>query len=122
MGVRARSTARIDRADPASVDLRELRHDEAFEPRHVRHQPQAVVSAAGAAVVPDFLFVPTSPLSAYTVNGDELPSIANREYVREATIAATHGVEMSNWFDQQDLFFVPFTTFTMRDRPGPEIQ
>jgi hypothetical protein len=29
---------------------------------------------------------------------------------------------MSDWFDQQDLFFMPFTTFTMRDRPGPEIQ
>jgi hypothetical protein len=83
---------------------------------------KAFVSASGAAVVPDFLFVPTSPLGAYTVNANELAAIANREYVREATIAATHGVEMSSWFDQQDPFFVPFTTFTMRDRPGPEIQ
>jgi hypothetical protein len=83
---------------------------------------KAFVSASGAAVVPDVLLVPTSPLDTYTVTADELGAIANREYVREATIAATHGLEMSNWFDQQDLFFVPFTTFTMRDRPGPEIQ
>jgi hypothetical protein len=83
---------------------------------------KAFVSASGATVVPDFLFVPTSPLGAYTVNASELPAIANRDYVREATIAATHGPEMPGWFDQQDLFFVPFTTFTMRDRPGPEIQ
>jgi len=83
---------------------------------------KAFVSASGAAVVPDVLLVPTSPLDTYTVTANELAAIANREYVREATIAATHGLEMSNWFDQQDLFFVPFTTFTMRDRPGPEIQ
>jgi hypothetical protein len=83
---------------------------------------KAFVSASGTAVVPDILLVPTSPLDAYTVTANELAAIANRDYVREGTIAATHGVEMPNWFDKQDLFFVPFTTFTMRDRPGPEIQ
>jgi hypothetical protein len=82
----------------------------------------AFVSASGAMVVPDWIIVPTSPLRAYTIGADELPAIANRGYVREATISATHGPEMSNWFDRQDPFFVPFTTFTMRDRPGPEIQ
>ena len=83
---------------------------------------KAFVSASGPSVVPDVLLVPVSPLDAYTITANELPAIANRDYVREATIAATHGPEMPGWFDQQDLFFVPFTTFTMRDRPGPEIQ
>jgi dolichyl-phosphate-mannose-protein mannosyltransferase len=82
----------------------------------------AFVSASGATAVPDWIIVPTSPLSAYTIGADELPAIANRGYVRETTIAAAHGLEMPSWFDQQDPFFVPFTTFTMRDRPGPEIQ
>jgi hypothetical protein len=82
----------------------------------------AFLSASGTAVVPDVLLVPTSPLGTYTVSANELTTIANRDYVREATIAAAHGPEMPGWFDQQDLFFVPFTTFTMRDRPGPEIQ
>jgi hypothetical protein len=81
----------------------------------------AFLSASGAAVVPDWIIVPTSPLSAYTIGADELQA-ANRGYVRETTISATHGPEMSDWFDQQDPFFIPFTTFTMRDRPGPEIQ
>jgi dolichyl-phosphate-mannose-protein mannosyltransferase len=83
---------------------------------------KAFITADGATVSPDWIIVPTSPLSAYTVAPDELASIANRDYVRETTIPATHGREMSGWFDQQDLFFMPFTTFSMRDRPGPEIQ
>jgi 4-amino-4-deoxy-L-arabinose transferase-like glycosyltransferase len=80
------------------------------------------VSGDGATVSPDWIVVPTSPLSAYTVAPDELTNIANRDFIRETTIPATHGSEMSGWFDQQDLFFMPFTTFSMRDRPGPEIQ
>jgi hypothetical protein len=83
---------------------------------------QAFVSGDGATVSPDWILVPTSPLSAYTVSPGELTSIANRDYLRETTIPSTHGPEMSGWFDQQDLFFMPFTTFSMRDRPGPEIQ
>jgi hypothetical protein len=68
------------------------------------------------------MLVPTSPLTAYTVSRDQLATIANRDYVRDTSITATHGPEMSGWFDQRDLFFMPFSTFTMRDRPGPEIQ
>jgi hypothetical protein len=83
---------------------------------------KAFVSAAGETVSPDWIMVPTSPLSAYTVSPDELAAIASRDYVRETSITATHGPEMSGWFDQQDMFFMPFTTFSMRDRPGPEIQ
>jgi 4-amino-4-deoxy-L-arabinose transferase-like glycosyltransferase len=83
---------------------------------------KAFVSAAGATVSPEWIMVPTSPLTAYTVSPDELATISNRDYVRETSITATHGPEMSSWFDQQDLFFMPFTTFAMRDRPGPEIQ
>ena len=82
----------------------------------------AFVSASGSAVSPDWIVVPTSPLTAYTVAPNELATLAGRDYVREATIAATHGAEMSSWFDQQDMFFVPLTSFAMRDRPGPEIQ
>jgi hypothetical protein len=58
----------------------------------------------------------------YTAVPPGLLAITARDYTLEATIAATHGAELPTWFDQQDLFFVPFTTFTMRDRPGPEIQ
>jgi hypothetical protein len=83
---------------------------------------KAFVSASGATVSPDWIIVPTSPLSAYTVSSDELGTIARSGYVRETTISATHGPELSGWFDEQDPFFVPFTTFTLRDRPGPEIQ
>jgi Dolichyl-phosphate-mannose-protein mannosyltransferase len=83
---------------------------------------KAFVSAAGATISPEWMLVPTSPLTAYTVSSDELATIANRDYVRETSIPATTGPEMSGWFDQRDLFFMPFTTFTMRDRPGPEIQ
>jgi uncharacterized membrane protein len=82
----------------------------------------AFVSPTGAIVSPEWIMVPTSPLTAYTVAPDQLGAIANRDYVRDTTIAATHGVEQATWFDQQDLFFLPFTDFTMRDRPGPEIQ
>jgi hypothetical protein len=83
---------------------------------------KAFVAGDGATVSPDWILVPTSPLSTYTVAPDELASIANPDYVRETTIPSTHGPEMPGWFDQQDLFFMPFTTFSMRDRPGPEIQ
>jgi hypothetical protein len=83
---------------------------------------KAFVSATGTTVSPDWIIVPTSPLSVYTVAPDELAAIANRGYERATTIAATHGVETSAWFDQQDMFFMPFTTLAMRDRPGPEIQ
>ena len=83
---------------------------------------KAFVTGDGTSVSPDWILVPTSPLSEYTVAPNELTNIANRDFVRETTIPATHGSEMSGWFDQQDLFFMPFTTFSMRDRPGPEIQ
>jgi len=83
---------------------------------------KAFVSATGAAISPEWMLVPTSPLTAYTVSSDQLATIANREYVRATSIPAATGPEMSDWFDQRDLFFMPFTTFTMRDRPGPEIQ
>jgi len=83
---------------------------------------QAFVSVSGATVSPDWIIIPTSPLSAYTVRPDELATIASSGYARDTTISATDGAEMSDWFDQQDPFFMPFTTFTMRDRPGPEIQ
>jgi hypothetical protein len=83
---------------------------------------KAFVSGSGATVSPDWIVIPTSPLSAYTVGSDELGTIASSGYVHETTISATHGRELSGWFDQQDPFFVPFTTFTLRDRPGPEIQ
>jgi hypothetical protein len=83
---------------------------------------KAFVSANGEAVSPEWIMVPTSPLRAYTVGAQELGAIANPDYVRETTIPAAHGAEMPTWFDQQDLFFVPFTNFSMRDRPGPEIQ
>ena len=83
---------------------------------------KAFVSAAGATISPEWMLVPTSPLTAYTVSRDELATIANRDYVRETSIPATTGPEVSGWFDQRDLFFLPYTTFTMRDRPGPEIQ
>jgi hypothetical protein len=83
---------------------------------------QAFVSQNGTSISPDWIVVAVSALTLYTVQPEQLDSIANRGYVRETTIPATHGPEMSRWFDQQDLFFMPFTTFTMRDRPGPEIQ
>jgi len=83
---------------------------------------KAFVSAEGATISPEWMLVPTSPLTAYTVSPDQLATIGNRDYVRDTSITATHGPEMSGWFDQRDLFFMPFTTFTMRDRPGPEIQ
>jgi hypothetical protein len=83
---------------------------------------KAFVSAAGATISPEWMLVPTSPLTAYTVSHDELATIANRDYVRDTSITGTTGPEMSDWFDQRDLFFMPYTTFTMRDRPGPEIQ
>lgn len=83
---------------------------------------KAFVSAAGATISPEWMLVPASPLTTYTVSSDQLATIANRDYVRETSILATTGPEMSDWFDQRDLFFMPFTTFTMRGRPGPEIQ
>ena len=63
-----------------------------------------------------------SPLRVYTIAPEEIGTIANSDYTRAVTFAATHGSEPAEWFDQQDLFFMPFSTFTMRDRPGPEIQ
>jgi hypothetical protein len=104
------------RGDPVRAWIEEA------TPRPVTEPLTAFGWRVGATVTPDWILVPTSPLSAYTVSPDELATIANREYVRDTTIAATHGAELSAWFDQQDLFFAPFTTFTMRDRPGPEIQ
>jgi hypothetical protein len=83
---------------------------------------KAFLSARGETVVPDWMVVPTSPLGAYTVSADELEAIGNTGYIRDTSIVASHGVEMPEWFDQQDPFFMPYTTFTMRDRPGPEIQ
>jgi hypothetical protein len=82
----------------------------------------AFVSTTGETVVPDWIVVPTSPLTAYTIAPSDLEAIATRGYTRETTIAGAHGTEMPTWFDQQDLFFVPFTTFAMRDRPGPDVQ
>src|SRR5262245_7854461 len=56
---------------------------------------KAFISTAGATVSPDWIMVPTSPLTAFTVSPDELATIANREYVRETSITATHGPEQS---------------------------
>jgi hypothetical protein len=80
------------------------------------------VAADGSVVVPDWITMAASPLTVYTTVPAELQAIAQRDYVLVETIRATHGPEPSNWFDQQDQFFVPFTNFSMRDRPGPEIQ
>jgi hypothetical protein len=80
------------------------------------------VLANGSVVVPDWITLAASPLTVYTTVPAELQAIAQRDYVLVETITATHGPEPSNWFDQQDQFFVPFTNFSMRDRPGPEIQ
>jgi len=83
---------------------------------------KAFISGTGTTVVPDWIVVPISPLRVYTIAPEDIGTIANRDYTRALTIAATHGPEPAEWFDQQDLFFMPFSTFTMRDRPGPEIQ
>jgi dolichyl-phosphate-mannose-protein mannosyltransferase len=83
---------------------------------------KAFVSVSGMPGSPDWIIVPTSPLSAFTIGRDELANIEGGDYVRETTMPSTHGPENPDWFDQQDLFFMPFSRFSMRDRPGPDIQ
>jgi hypothetical protein len=82
---------------------------------------KAFVSDTGRAV-PDWIVVPISPLRVYTVAPEEVGTIATRDYVLEATIPVSRGVEPPEWFDQQDQFFMPFANFSLRERPGPEIR
>jgi hypothetical protein len=79
------------------------------------------LSPAGTIVSPDWLVLMDSPLRVYTVMPEGLMTIASRDYTPVMTIAATRGPEMATWFDQQDRFFVPYTNFSVRERPGPEI-
>jgi hypothetical protein len=83
---------------------------------------KAFISGTGGKIAPAWIVVPTSPLQVYTVAPEELTTVVTAEYTREITIPATRGPEPAEWFDQQDLFFMPFSTFSMRERPGPEIQ
>lgn len=83
---------------------------------------RAFRSTTGATVMPDWIVVAISPLGVYTIGPEEVGTIATQDYVREVTIPATYGPERADWFDQQDLFFMPFSDFSMRERPGPEIQ
>ena len=63
-----------------------------------------------------------SPLALYTtLPGDILPIVAEA-YKLAATFGATSGPESPLIFDRQDKFFVPFSDFSSRVRPGPEIR
>jgi 4-amino-4-deoxy-L-arabinose transferase-like glycosyltransferase len=80
------------------------------------------VSDTGEVVSPEWIVVATSPLSVYTTVPAGLTAIVASSYSRMAAFAAATGVESPKLFDQQDKFFVPYTGFEARVRPGPDIE
>jgi hypothetical protein len=80
------------------------------------------VSDKDEAVTATWIAIARSPLSIYTTMPEGLMPIVQSQYSLAARFPATNAAEASAAFDQQDMFFVPYTDFTARERPGPEIE
>ena len=80
------------------------------------------LSEQNAVVTPTWIAIATSPLSVYTTVPAELQASVGTDYRLAATFSAADGPENPMAFDQQDMFFVPYTGFAARERPGPDIR
>jgi hypothetical protein len=49
-------------------------------------------------------------------------AIVQSKYLLAATFPSTNSAEPATWFDQQDMFFMPYAAFTARERPGPDVE
>jgi len=73
-------------------------------------------------VTPEWIVVATSPLTVYTTVPAALLPIVESSYAPVATFPSVRSPEPSSAFDQQDKFFLPYTDFKARLRPGPDIR
>jgi hypothetical protein len=80
------------------------------------------LSDGGETVTPTWIALAQSPLSVYNTVPSEVVNSVASDYTLAETFLATRGPEAPAWFDQQDMFFVPYATLSMRDRPGPDIR
>ena len=79
------------------------------------------VNDTGVTVIPTWIAIARSPLSVYTPDVPALREEVDRNYVVAESFTATQAPESPGWFDQQDMFFVPYAYFGARERSGPEI-
>ena len=71
--------------------------------------------------LPDYILMQQSPLKAYDRVPDNLLQKIQTDYRLIKTFIAINPDSDSNWYDQLDAFYVPFTGFKDLTRPGPNI-
>lgn len=71
--------------------------------------------------LPDYILVQQSPLKAYDRVPDKLLQRIQTDYRLIKTFIAVNPDSKSNWYDQLDAFYIPFTGFEDLTRPGPNI-
>ena len=79
------------------------------------------VSFQGQVVEPDWIVLPRAPLSPYMVGATQLLPIASKGYALAKVFVCGTGDESSKMFDEQDMFVVPYSDFSRRIRPGPDV-
>jgi hypothetical protein len=70
---------------------------------------------------PDYIIVEESPLEYYSLISKEPIKLLHKDYYLLKEFKAIDINNRSNWFDQQDAFYVPFAGFQGISRPGPNI-
>jgi hypothetical protein len=69
----------------------------------------------------DWVVVARSPLRVYTPVSPPLDARLRRDYELVEQFVATREPESQSWFDRHDAFFLPYTRFDKRVRPGPDL-
>ncbi len=80
------------------------------------------LSEKGDVVAPTWVVIGASPLTGYSTPPPELLEMVTQQFVEATSFVPTTGVEAPETYDQQDKFYMPFTDFSKRLRPGPEIR
>jgi hypothetical protein len=79
------------------------------------------VNMQGETVRPDWVVLPRTPLASYMQQAGELFPLMRPDYTLVAVFVAGTGIESGGMFDEQDMFAIPYTDFSQRDRPGPDV-
>jgi 4-amino-4-deoxy-L-arabinose transferase-like glycosyltransferase len=82
----------------------------------------AFLSPDGHPIAPEWVVIPRGPFATYMIQPEQVRLKMNAGYTLAAVFRAGVGSELPEFFDRQDMYFVPFTDFSQRDRPGPDIE
>jgi hypothetical protein len=81
----------------------------------------AFLTPSGQAIEPDWIVLAESPLRLYTPVPGTLRGVLTSRYERVAQFQPSREPEPESIFDRQDAFFLPFSDFESRERPGPTL-